>query len=142
MADQKSVFGDQRIQDAKEKLAELLQERFGKMEMAFLEAQGMPPLPHPEALMAALSRMQSMILGMRKEVVIIGAVCKTMCLGLDDDQVDAVVEGAVLEIDRLYRTIEETSRPEDKPSIVTPSAIPPMNGQNGRFGMNGRGGPA
>ena len=119
--DEVTVFGDDRMKQAKMRLTKMLAERYGKMNVG-MTGDGQI---HPESMLNMLAGMQSMMIGLKQEQILLGAVLKVMSLGLADDQVEAVIENSVMIIDKTIEQIDEATKPKSTIIQPGPGAIPP-----------------
>lgn len=117
----KTIFDDDRMKVVTKKLGTLLGERLGKIEMGFVASGA----PHPQSLLTHLGKVQTMLINMRRELILLGSVVKMMSLGLVDDQLEAVTVLSVKEVERMIDLIDEQTKPEKKSKIIQAGVIPP-----------------
>ncbi len=140
MAEQKTVFADPRFKVARDEYQVAIEAKMGKMKIGWLKADravnesGEVPVPEPDCLMNLLGGMQAQLMGLRRELAVLHSIVKTLTYGLEDDQIDAVVENTVLDLDRQTGLLREQIANEN--AEASPLILPKSSRFNGNNGQN------
>lgn len=136
MAEQKTVFADPRFKEARDDFQVAIEAKMGKMKIGWLKAdrgEGEVAVPEPEGLMELLGGMQAQLMGLRRELAVLHSVVKTLTYGLEDDQIDAVVENSVTDLNR------QTGLLRDQIASENAEASPLILPKSSRFNGQGKG---
>lgn len=130
------VFNDPKVLDANRRLEEKLTEWGGKLKLGFNQTAAGDPLPNPVSLTNLFAKLQTDLLDMRREQIVLGAAVRLMIEGLAGKDADGtfaagMAEAMVTDIDRqlakLQELIVEQKQQAMKPKIKLP---PGFSGRN------------